>query len=48
LPKQFTIVAIPPGEQLTSRALLDMTAKYRPIVDPELPGWTVLQCSKAR
>jgi len=42
LPKQFDIVAVPPGEQLTSKALLDLTAKFHPAIDPELPGWTVL------
>jgi hypothetical protein len=41
LPKQFDIVAVPPGEQLTSWALLELTATYHPVIDPELPGWTV-------
>jgi hypothetical protein len=42
LPKQFAVVAVPPGERLQSNALLELTAGYREIADPELPGWTVL------
>jgi hypothetical protein len=42
LPRQFDVVAVPPGERLQSKALLDLTAGYREVTDPELPGWTVL------
>ena len=42
LPKQFEIVAIPPGQRIYSKALSELTANYRSVLDPELPGWTVL------
>jgi hypothetical protein len=42
LPQHFDLVAVPPGERLASKALLDLTAGYHTVIDPELPGWTVL------
>jgi hypothetical protein len=42
LAEHFRIMAMPPGEQVTSRVLSEFISKYPPITDPELPGWTVL------
>jgi hypothetical protein len=47
LPPGFTVVAIPPGEPVRSRALREALQHSEPGADPELPGWTVYRIAPA-
>jgi hypothetical protein len=41
LPRGFNLVAVPPGQEIQSKALQGLLASFVRINDPELPGWTV-------
>jgi hypothetical protein len=41
LPYGFKVVALPPGEQIQSKALQGLLANFARVTDPELPGWSV-------
>jgi hypothetical protein len=41
LPDRLSLVAMPPGQEIQSKALQGFFAGFVRITDPELPGWTV-------
>jgi len=41
LPHSLLLVALPPGQEIQSKALQGFVADFVRITDPELPGWTI-------
>jgi hypothetical protein len=41
LPHSFLLVALPPEQEIQSKALQGLFADFVRITDPELPGWTI-------
>jgi hypothetical protein len=41
LPHSLLLVALPPGQEIQSKALQGFVADFVRITDPELPGWNI-------